>query len=156
MQAQSPDPEVQMLAVTQARKLLSSDRNPPIDDLISSGILPILVNCLESTKWICFYGLISTWFTFEIYFFLFYMQIILNKIAKFNYFLSFQCHAPVWGGLGTDQHRERHLRSDTRRGTGGCGAALPQTARVAEYQRVWTSGVGIGQYHRYVFIYLYY
>jgi hypothetical protein len=28
------------------RKLLSSDRNPPIDDLISSGILPILVNCL--------------------------------------------------------------------------------------------------------------
>uniref|UniRef100_A0A915M816 Importin subunit alpha n=1 Tax=Meloidogyne javanica TaxID=6303 RepID=A0A915M816_MELJA len=49
-QAQSPDPEVQMLAVTQARKLLSSDRNPPIDDLISSGILPILVNCLESTN----------------------------------------------------------------------------------------------------------
>ncbi|KAL3104108.1 hypothetical protein niasHS_002135 [Heterodera schachtii] len=48
VQAQSADPEVQMLAVTQARKLLSSDRNPPIDDLISSGILPILVNCLES------------------------------------------------------------------------------------------------------------
>uniref|UniRef100_A0A914EHY8 Importin subunit alpha n=1 Tax=Acrobeloides nanus TaxID=290746 RepID=A0A914EHY8_9BILA len=47
-QAQSPDPEVQMAAVTQARKLLSSDRNPPIDDLISSGILPILVKCLES------------------------------------------------------------------------------------------------------------
>lgn len=49
-QAQSPDPEVQMAAVTQARKLLSSDRNPPIDDLISSGILPILVRCLESEK----------------------------------------------------------------------------------------------------------
>ena len=29
--------------------MLSSDRNPPIDDLISSGILPILVNCLKST-----------------------------------------------------------------------------------------------------------
>lgn len=28
------------------RKLLSSDRNPPIDDLIASGILPILVHCL--------------------------------------------------------------------------------------------------------------
>uniref|UniRef100_A0A4W3JQJ5 Importin subunit alpha n=1 Tax=Callorhinchus milii TaxID=7868 RepID=A0A4W3JQJ5_CALMI len=28
-------------------KLLSSDRNPPIDDLINSGILPILVRCLE-------------------------------------------------------------------------------------------------------------
>nr|CAD2175753.1 unnamed protein product [Meloidogyne enterolobii] len=49
-QAQSPDPEVRMWAVTQARKLLLSDRNPPIDDLISSGILPILVNCLESTN----------------------------------------------------------------------------------------------------------
>lgn len=30
-----------------ARRLLSSDRNPPIDDLIESGILPILVKCLE-------------------------------------------------------------------------------------------------------------
>jgi len=49
-QAQSPDPETQMLAVTQARKLLSSDRNPPIDDLIDSGILPILVECLRSTN----------------------------------------------------------------------------------------------------------
>lgn len=49
-QAQSLDSEVQMAAVTQARKLLSSDRNPPIDDLISSGILPILVHCLESQK----------------------------------------------------------------------------------------------------------
>lgn len=39
-----------MTAVTQARKLLSSDKNPPIDDLITSGILPILVNCLNSTK----------------------------------------------------------------------------------------------------------
>uniref|UniRef100_A0A673GEW3 Importin subunit alpha n=1 Tax=Sinocyclocheilus rhinocerous TaxID=307959 RepID=A0A673GEW3_9TELE len=28
-------------------KLLSSDRNPPIDDLIKCGILPILVKCLE-------------------------------------------------------------------------------------------------------------
>uniref|UniRef100_A0A673H0B6 Importin subunit alpha n=1 Tax=Sinocyclocheilus rhinocerous TaxID=307959 RepID=A0A673H0B6_9TELE len=30
-----------------APKLLSSDRNPPIDDLIKSGILPILVHCLD-------------------------------------------------------------------------------------------------------------
>lgn len=30
-----------------SRKLLSSDRNPPIDDLIKSGILPTLVKCLE-------------------------------------------------------------------------------------------------------------
>jgi len=36
------------------RKLLSSDRNPPIDDLIASGIMPILVNCLIChEKWVC-------------------------------------------------------------------------------------------------------
>uniref|UniRef100_A0A8C8DJW9 Importin subunit alpha n=3 Tax=Oryzias TaxID=8089 RepID=A0A8C8DJW9_9TELE len=29
------------------KNLLSSDRNPPIDDLIKSGILPILVHCLD-------------------------------------------------------------------------------------------------------------
>lgn len=51
-QARSPDPETQMTAVTQARKLLSSDRNPPIDDLIESGILPILVECLRSQKYV--------------------------------------------------------------------------------------------------------
>uniref|UniRef100_A0AAQ5Y2E5 Importin subunit alpha n=1 Tax=Amphiprion ocellaris TaxID=80972 RepID=A0AAQ5Y2E5_AMPOC len=38
---------VQLSAVQAARKLLSSDRNPPIDDLIKSGILPILVHCLD-------------------------------------------------------------------------------------------------------------
>lgn len=40
-------PEKQLAAVQAARKLLSSDRNPPIDDLIQSGILPILIYCLE-------------------------------------------------------------------------------------------------------------
>ncbi|XP_013392287.1 importin subunit alpha-3-like [Lingula anatina] len=45
--AASPEPGVQLSAVQAARKLLSSDRNPPIDDLISSGILPILVHCLS-------------------------------------------------------------------------------------------------------------
>lgn len=45
--AASPDPEQQLNAVKAARKLLSSDKNPPIDDLISSGILPILVTCLK-------------------------------------------------------------------------------------------------------------
>ncbi|CAI5448463.1 unnamed protein product [Caenorhabditis angaria] len=47
--AKSTDPAEQLAAVQQARKLLSTDRNPPIDDLISSGILPVLVNCLSST-----------------------------------------------------------------------------------------------------------
>ncbi|XP_044726934.1 importin subunit alpha-3 isoform X2 [Chrysoperla carnea] len=40
-------PEIQLNAVQSARKLLSSDKNPPIDDLIASGILPILVQCLH-------------------------------------------------------------------------------------------------------------
>jgi len=44
--AGSDKPAVQLSAVQAARKLLSSDRNPPIDNLIASGILPILVNCL--------------------------------------------------------------------------------------------------------------
>ncbi|RCN27234.1 Armadillo/beta-catenin-like repeat protein [Ancylostoma caninum] len=46
--ARSSDPNIKLGAVQQARKMLSSDRNPPIDDLISSDILPILVNCLVS------------------------------------------------------------------------------------------------------------
>lgn len=46
--AASSDPNIQLQAVQSARKLLSSDRNPPIDALIQSGILPILVNCLCS------------------------------------------------------------------------------------------------------------
>ncbi|KAG7255605.1 hypothetical protein CRUP_034603, partial [Coryphaenoides rupestris] len=45
--ATSDNVVVQLSAVQAARKLLSSDRNPPIDDLIKSGILPILVRCLE-------------------------------------------------------------------------------------------------------------
>ncbi|KAK6061317.1 Armadillo/beta-catenin-like repeat protein [Cooperia oncophora] len=48
MMARSDDPAIKLGAVQQARKMLSSDRNPPIDDLISSDILPILVNCLVS------------------------------------------------------------------------------------------------------------
>lgn len=45
--ADNSDPAVKLQAVQQARKLLSSDRNPPIDRLIESGILPILVKCLQ-------------------------------------------------------------------------------------------------------------
>uniref|UniRef100_A0A8C1B7M0 Karyopherin alpha 3 (importin alpha 4) n=1 Tax=Cyprinus carpio carpio TaxID=630221 RepID=A0A8C1B7M0_CYPCA len=45
--ATSDNAVVQLSAVQAARKLLSSDRNPPIDDLIKCGILPILVKCLE-------------------------------------------------------------------------------------------------------------
>ncbi len=45
--ARSSEPATQLAAVQAARKLLSSDRNPPIDALINSGILPVLVHCLE-------------------------------------------------------------------------------------------------------------
>uniref|UniRef100_A0A672MCM7 Importin subunit alpha n=1 Tax=Sinocyclocheilus grahami TaxID=75366 RepID=A0A672MCM7_SINGR len=45
--ATSDNQGIQLSAVQAARKLLSSDRNPPIDDLIKSGILPILVHCLD-------------------------------------------------------------------------------------------------------------
>ncbi|XP_015434471.1 PREDICTED: importin subunit alpha-3 [Dufourea novaeangliae] len=45
--AASSDPAIQLEAVQSTRKLLSSDRNPPIDPLIDSGILPILVHCLQ-------------------------------------------------------------------------------------------------------------
>lgn len=45
--ADSSDPQQQLAAVQSARKLLSCDRNPPIDNLIQSGILPILVECLK-------------------------------------------------------------------------------------------------------------
>ncbi|OXA51527.1 importin subunit alpha-3 [Folsomia candida] len=48
--ADSTQPEIQYQAVTAVRKLLSSDRNPPIDPLINCGILPILVNCLGGTN----------------------------------------------------------------------------------------------------------
>ncbi|XP_066597574.1 importin subunit alpha-3 [Prorops nasuta] len=47
LKATSSDPTIQLQAVQQARKLLSSDRNPPIDPLIESNILPVLVRCLE-------------------------------------------------------------------------------------------------------------
>lgn len=45
--AGSDNIEEQLNAVKAARKLLSSDKNPPIDELIRSGILPILVSCLQ-------------------------------------------------------------------------------------------------------------
>ena len=42
----SPDSNVKLNAVQSARKLLSSDKNPPIDQIIEANMLPILVDCL--------------------------------------------------------------------------------------------------------------
>lgn len=43
-------PDQQLTAVQQCRKLLSSDKNPPIDELIATGVLPILVACLSRAE----------------------------------------------------------------------------------------------------------
>lgn len=48
--ANSSSQELQLQAIQAARKLLSSDRNPPIDDLIACGMLPTLVNCLDRSE----------------------------------------------------------------------------------------------------------
>lgn len=48
--AENEDPAVRLLVVQSARKLLSSDRNPPIDELINAGMLPKLVACLTSEE----------------------------------------------------------------------------------------------------------
>ena len=45
--AQSDDVTTKLHAVRSARKILSKDKNPPIDELIISGIVPVLVrNCV--------------------------------------------------------------------------------------------------------------
>ena len=46
-QAVDPDPETRLNAIRQARRALSREKNPPIDEFIQSGIMPILVQCLS-------------------------------------------------------------------------------------------------------------
>ncbi|KAL5255062.1 hypothetical protein ACHWQZ_G014483 [Mnemiopsis leidyi] len=49
-EAQSSDPNVKLSCVQQARKELSKGNNPPIDELIRAGIVPILVECLDDEE----------------------------------------------------------------------------------------------------------
>lgn len=45
---QSCDPEKQVMGMQAARKMLSRERNPPIDLMIGHGIVPICVRFLQS------------------------------------------------------------------------------------------------------------
>jgi len=49
--AQSSNPEERLITIKSVRKLLSSIINPPIDELIQSGILPVLVKCLADDQY---------------------------------------------------------------------------------------------------------
>ena len=80
--AESTNPAEQLQAVQSVRKLLSSDRNPPIDPLIASGILPILVRCLEQEdRWekICR----TPWFGNTVILKLLEIVLFFNALEKF-------------------------------------------------------------------------
>ena len=49
--SQSDDLSIRFEGIRAARKLLSIDRNPPIDDLIHANFLPILVQCLSADQY---------------------------------------------------------------------------------------------------------
>ncbi|XP_054718569.1 importin subunit alpha-1-like [Uloborus diversus] len=49
MGIRNPDPHMQLLAAQNARKILSRERNPPIDIMITAGVIPYLVSFLTQS-----------------------------------------------------------------------------------------------------------
>lgn len=47
MAAMSPNLEEKLVAIKATRKMLSTDKNPPIDEIIAAGIMPVLVEALK-------------------------------------------------------------------------------------------------------------
>ncbi|CAF5220707.1 unnamed protein product, partial [Rotaria magnacalcarata] len=47
LKSQNSDPTICFQGIRSARKVLSIERNPPIDELINLNLLPILVQCLS-------------------------------------------------------------------------------------------------------------
>ena len=47
MAAMSPDLDEKLVAIKATRKMLSTDKNPPIDEIIAAGIMPVLVEALK-------------------------------------------------------------------------------------------------------------
>ena len=153
------------------RKLLSSDRNPPIDDLINSGILPILVECLKSPKyvvvgffqnfpflchnflWISRPRSLNFWEQSNVSTLIFWQGTTLLKKCRWSRTCDFnstffQRFTAIRSGLGSDQYRVGNVGPDAGGGAGKRRPPIPSAALVAQHERLRAGSLGSRQYHR--------